>query len=98
MLAEIWPCYYLYLEIKYGLRDALGCQVDKGCTCDHQFYVWEKGNTENTEKDILFKRRIYSPQKTLEELSNTYHISKERVRQIELNSINKLKKNVPIIQ
>ena len=50
------------------------------------------------EKDILFKRRIYSPQKTLEELSNTYHISKERVRQIELNSINKLKKNVTIIQ
>lgn len=50
------------------------------------------------EKDILFKRRLYSTPQTLEELSNTYHISKERVRQIELNSINKMKKNIPTLQ
>ena len=50
------------------------------------------------EKDILFKRRLYNTPQTLEELSNTYHISKERVRQIELNSINKLKKNIPTLQ
>ena len=49
------------------------------------------------EKDILFKRRLYTVPQTLEELSNTYHISKERVRQIELNSINKIKKNIPIL-
>lgn len=50
------------------------------------------------EKDILFKRRLYAIPQTLDQLSNTYHISKERVRQIELNSINKIKKNIPILQ
>ena len=50
------------------------------------------------EKDILFKRRLsYSPD-TLEELSGVYHISKERVRQIELNSIRKLKNNIYSLQ
>lgn len=42
------------------------------------------------ERDILFKRRMEEKAVTLEELSQTYHISKERVRQIELNSIRKL--------
>ena len=50
------------------------------------------------EKDILFKRRLsYSPE-TLEELSGVYHISKERVRQIELNSIRKLRNNIYSLQ
>lgn len=50
------------------------------------------------EKDILFKRRLsYSPD-TLEELSGVYHISKERVRQIELNSIRKLRNNIYSLQ
>lgn len=42
------------------------------------------------EKDILFKRRLEEKAVTLDELSRIYHISKERVRQIELNSIRKL--------
>lgn len=42
------------------------------------------------EKDILFKRRLEEKAVTLEELSQLYHISKERVRQIEFNSIRKL--------
>ena len=50
------------------------------------------------EKDILFKRRLYSIPQTLEELSNTYHISKERVRQIEINSIRKIKNNISILE
>ncbi len=46
------------------------------------------------EKDILFKRRLYEKAVTLDDLSKTYGISKERVRQIELNSIKKIKKAV----
>lgn len=46
------------------------------------------------EKDILFKRRLYEKAVTLDDLSKIYNISKERVRQIELNSIKKIKKTV----
>lgn len=46
------------------------------------------------EKDILFKRRLAEKAATLDDLSRIYHISKERVRQIELNSIRKITKAV----
>lgn len=46
------------------------------------------------EKDILFKRRLFDKAVTLDELSRSYHISKERVRQIELNSIRKISKTI----
>lgn len=46
------------------------------------------------EKDILFKRRLLEKAFTLDDLSKTYGISKERVRQIELNSIRKIRKAV----
>lgn len=48
------------------------------------------------EKDILFKRRLYEKSVTLDDLSKIYNISKERVRQIELNSIKKIKKTVAL--
>lgn len=46
------------------------------------------------EKDILFKRRLSDKVATLDDLSKVYAISKERVRQIELNSIRKLRKAI----
>ena len=46
------------------------------------------------EKDILFKRRLTDKVITLDDLSKQYAISKERVRQIELNSIRKLRKAI----
>ncbi len=46
------------------------------------------------EKDILFKRRLYDRAITLDDLSKTYSISKERVRQIELNCIKKISKYI----
>lgn len=46
------------------------------------------------EKDILFKRRLADKAVTLDDLSKAYNISKERVRQIELNSIKKLTKTI----
>ena len=50
------------------------------------------------EKDILFKRRLSDKAVTLDDLSKTYKISKERVRQIELNSIKKIRKGVLSLQ
>lgn len=50
------------------------------------------------EKDILFKRRLYEKIITLDDLSKTYNISKERVRQIELNSIKKITKAIELMQ
>jgi RNA polymerase sigma-32 factor len=46
------------------------------------------------EKDILYKRRLTEKAITLDDLSKFYGISKERVRQIELNSIKKIRKAV----
>lgn len=50
------------------------------------------------EKDILFKRRLAEKAATLDDLSKIYNISKERVRQIELNSIKKISKAVGVLQ
>lgn len=50
------------------------------------------------EKDILFKRRLYEKTITLDDLSKLYSISKERVRQIELNSIKKITKAIELMQ
>lgn len=49
------------------------------------------------EHDILYKRRMLENAFTLDELSKVYGISKERIRQIELNSIRKIRKNLSLI-
>ena len=56
------------------------------------------GVLNSREKDILFKRRLAERASTLDDLSKTYNISKERVRQIELNSIKKISKAVGVLQ
>jgi RNA polymerase sigma-32 factor len=48
------------------------------------------------EHDILFKRRMQENALTLDELSKIYGISKERIRQIELNSIKKIRKTLSL--
>ena len=50
------------------------------------------------EKDILYKRRMCEDSITLDDLSKVYNISKERVRQIELNSIRKITKAIELMQ
>lgn len=49
------------------------------------------------EHDILYKRRMLNNAFTLDELSKIYGISKERIRQIELNSIKKIRKNLDLL-
>jgi RNA polymerase sigma-32 factor len=44
------------------------------------------------EKQILTERRLIDEPKTLEELSQVYSVSRERVRQIEVRAFEKLQK------
>ena len=46
------------------------------------------------EQDILFKRQMSDKAMTLEDLSQIYKVSRERIRQIEENAIKKIKKLV----
>jgi RNA polymerase sigma-32 factor len=50
------------------------------------------------EKDIIFKRQMSENPTTLEELSQFYKVSRERIRQIEENAVNKIKKEVKKLQ
>ena len=52
------------------------------------------GNLNDCEKHIIKERRLADEPKTLEELSNVYNISRERVRQIEVRAFEKLQKTV----
>jgi RNA polymerase sigma-32 factor len=44
------------------------------------------------EREILTQRRLVDDPQTLEELSQHYHVSRERVRQIEVRAFEKLQK------
>ena len=46
------------------------------------------------EKEILHARRLTDNPKTLEELSQKYKVSRERIRQIETKAFEKLQKNM----
>ena len=48
------------------------------------------------EKDIIIKRRLIDTPKTLEELSQEYSVSRERVRQIETRAFEKLQEAMKI--
>jgi len=50
------------------------------------------------EKDIIMKRQMSESPHTLEDLSQIYNISRERIRQIEANAIDKIKKEVSKMQ
>jgi RNA polymerase sigma-32 factor len=46
------------------------------------------------ERDILIERRLKEEPTTLEDLSQKYRISRERVRQIEVRAFEKLQKAI----
>ena len=50
------------------------------------------------EKDIISWRQLNDEPKTLEELSQIFKISRERVRQIEVKAFDKLRKKIRILQ
>ena len=46
------------------------------------------------EKDIILKRRLQDKPSTLEALSSTYEVSRERIRQIEVRAFEKLQEKM----
>ena len=52
------------------------------------------GKLNEREQDILFKRQLAENPLTLEELSQIYKVSRERIRQIEENAISKIRKEI----
>jgi RNA polymerase sigma-32 factor len=46
------------------------------------------------EKDVLMQRRLTDESVTLEELSERYGVSRERIRQIEVRAFEKLQKRM----
>ena len=49
---------------------------------------------KDRERDIIIKRRLSENPKTLEDLSQEYNVSRERIRQIETRAFEKLQEIV----
>jgi RNA polymerase sigma-32 factor len=60
----------------------------------HDLLVEAMGSLNDREKYILTERRLSEDPKTLEELSQVYDVSRERIRQIEVRAFEKLQKSL----
>ena len=60
----------------------------------HDLLMEAMGSLNERERDILIERRLTDEPKTLEELSQVYNVSRERVRQIEVRAFEKLQKAI----
>jgi len=58
----------------------------------HALLTEAMADLNERERAILIERRLIDEPKTLEELSQTYNVSRERVRQIEVRAFEKLQK------
>ncbi len=58
----------------------------------HELLVQAMETLNDREKHILTERRLTDDPKTLEELSQVYDVSRERIRQIEVRAFEKLQK------
>ena len=63
----------------------------------HALLAEAMGTLNERERAILTERRLVDDPKTLEELSQAYHVSRERVRQIEVRAFEKLQKAMQTI-
>ena len=60
----------------------------------HDMLVEAMDSLNDREKHILTQRRLVDDPQTLEELSQEYNVSRERVRQIEVRAFEKLQKSI----
>ena len=56
----------------------------------HDLLTQAMGSLNDREKHILTERRLVDEPQTLEDLSQVYHVSRERIRQIEVRAFEKL--------
>ncbi|SFG09880.1 RNA polymerase, sigma 32 subunit, RpoH [Novosphingobium sp. CF614] len=73
------------------LQDEVVAEAEEK-TVRHDMLVEAMDSLNERERDILKERRLTDDPKTLEELSQVYHVSRERVRQIEVRAFEKLQK------
>ena len=75
------------------LQDETVAEVEEA-RLRHALLVEAMDDLNERERDILTQRRLIDDPKTLEELSQHYNVSRERVRQIEVRAFEKLQKAI----
>ena len=78
------------------LQDAIVANEQER-TQRHALLVDAMDGLNDREKHILTQRRLVDEPETLEELSQQYGISRERVRQIEVRAFEKLQKGIKLL-
>jgi len=73
------------------LQDKVVADAEEA-TVRHDMLVEAMDSLNDREKHILTERRLTEDPQTLEELSQVYHVSRERIRQIEVRAFEKLQK------
>jgi len=73
------------------LQDETVAEAEEA-TMRHAMLLEAMGSLNDREREILTERRLTDDPKTLEELSQVYKVSRERVRQIEVRAFEKLQK------
>ncbi len=79
------------LEDENPLQDEVVAEAEEKFV-RHEMLVEAMDSLNERERDILTERRLTENPKTLEELSQVYNVSRERVRQIEVRAFEKLQK------
>ena len=80
-----------WLQDDRPLQDSIVADAEEA-EVRHDMLVEAMGSLNDREKHILTERRLTDNPQTLEELSQVYHVSRERVRQIEVRAFEKLQK------
>ncbi|WP_260483971.1 RNA polymerase sigma factor RpoH [Sphingomicrobium flavum] len=77
------------LESEAPLQDEIVAD-DEEAQVRHELLMQAMGSLNDREKHILTERRLSEDPKTLEDLSQVYGVSRERIRQIEVRAFEKL--------
>ena len=79
------------LEDDNPLQDEVVAEAEEK-SMRHDLLLEAMGSLNDRERDILTERRLTDEPRTLEELSQVYKVSRERVRQIEVRAFEKLQR------
>ena len=79
------------LEDENPLQDEIVAEAEEK-SVRHDMLIEAMDSLNERERDILTERRLTEDPKTLEQLSQVYKVSRERVRQIEVRAFEKLQK------
>jgi len=80
-----------WLQDDRPLQDSIVADAEEA-EVRHDMLVEAMGSLNDREKHILTERRLTDNPQTLEELSQQYDVSRERIRQIEVRAFEKLQK------